>query len=106
MTEISLSNSKILIPATITAAILCFSPATEYANLPNNCYSIPSFNLQNGYSFKNKYWEETYKFSDIDTEYYEKIETIHKFALTLLKESEDIPAEFAKVIEEDFWEIV
>lgn len=33
-------------------------------------------------------------------------EVIYKFALSLMQNSEDIPEEFAKIINDDFWELL
>jgi hypothetical protein len=35
-----------------------------------------------------------------------RMERIYRFAVTLLQDTEDIPEEFAKVLNDDFWEII
>jgi len=100
MSEIKLNTTKYLIPTSITAAALCIATVADHSQLPLKYYSMPDF------SIKQRAWEEQYIPSNTWGDVYIKIETIHKFAVTLLKESEDIPEDFAKVINEDFWEII
>jgi len=97
MTEILLNSSKFSIPTTLTAAAtLMIASISDYNQLPYEYHSIPQFQL------KDKVWEEQYipeKFSD---DYFDKINAIHQFAVNLIQDSENIPEEFAKVINEDF----
>lgn len=100
MTELSLNTSKISIPTSMTAAALFASTFMGPYQLPSDYYALPQIGI------KDKIWEDQYiprMFYDSDAE---KIETIHNFAYNLLNESEDIPEEFAKIINEDFWEIL
>ena len=99
MTEIFLNTSKISIPTSTTAATLFFSTCSEQNQLPSEYYPLPLFKL-------NNIWEEQYLPTNNYDTYSDKMLTIHKFALNLLQESEDIPEEFAKIINEDFWEII
>jgi hypothetical protein len=100
MTELSLNTSTISIPTSITAAAFFVSSFVGQNQLPSEYYPLPQFGS------KNNIWEDQYLpkiryESDSD-----KIEIIHNFASSLLNDSEDIPAEFAKIIHEDFWEIL
>jgi len=100
MTELSLNTSKISIPTSMTAAALFATTFTGQYQLPSEYYALPQLVI------KDKIWEDQYiprMLYDSDAE---KIETIHNFASSLLNESEDIPEEFAKIINEDFWEIL
>lgn len=102
MTEISLNNSKISIPTSITATALFVSSFMGQNQLPSDYYPL----TQSG--IKDNIWEDQYLptiLYDFDSDS-NKMKIIHNFALTLLHESEDIPEEFAKVINEDFWEII
>lgn len=100
MEEIVLNSSKYSIPTTITAAVLCVATVADQNQIPLRYYSLPDSTI------KERAWEEQYIPGNTWDDNYKKIETIHKFAVTLLQDSEDIPEEFAKVINEDFWEII
>jgi hypothetical protein len=101
MTEIKLNATRYFIPTSITAAALCIVTATDQDQLPLEYYSsLPDF------SIRQKAWEEQYVPSNSLANDFQNIETIQRFVVTLLRESEDIPEEFAKVINEDFWEII
>jgi hypothetical protein len=89
------------IPVTLTAASLQFLNVPQLSSPLTENYRIPKLKLIN-YS-----WEEGYMPSIM--EYYsseQKIEIIQNFAINLVKEIEDIPPEFSKVIDEDFWDLV
>lgn len=94
MTEIKYS-----IPTSITTAALCLAAVIDQDQIPQENYSLPNATI------KQRFWEEQYVPSN-SWDDYKKIATIHTFAVTLLKDSEDIPEEFARVINEDFWEII
>lgn len=94
MTEIKYS-----IPTSITTAALCLATIVDQDQIPQENYTLPNATI------KQRFWEEQYIPSD-SWDDYKKIETLHKFAVTLVKDSEDIPEEFVKVINEDFWEII
>ena len=100
MTEISLNTSKISIPTSITAAALFVSLFAEQNQLPSDYYPLAQFRIN------NNAWEDQYLPTNNYDFYSNKMMTIHQFALNLLQESENIPEEFAKVINEDFWEII
>ena len=100
MTEISSNTSKVSIPISITAAALFATTIMGQYQLPSDYYALPQLVI------KDKIWEDQYIPRIIYDSDAEKIETIHYFASSLLNESEDIPEEFAKIINEDFWEII
>jgi len=100
MTEIPLNVSKISIPTTLTAAALVVSLLAEQNQLPSEYFSLNQFRL------KENVWEDQYLPAYQYDFVSDKIMTIHNLALNLLEESENIPEEFAQVINEDFWEII
>jgi hypothetical protein len=51
-----------------------------------------------------KPWEEQYIPQALDTDV--KMGRIYNFAVALLQDTEDIPEQFAKILNEDFWEII
>ena len=100
MTELSLNASKVSIPTSMTTAALFATTFMAEYQLSLDYYALPQFGI------KDKIWEDQYiprMLYDSDAE---KIEIIHHFASSLLNESENIPEEFAKIINEDFWEIL
>jgi len=100
MTEISLNTSKVSIPTSITAAALFVTSFIGQNQFPTDYYALPQFGM------KEKSWEDYYLPKILYDSDSEKIEIIHNFVSSLLNESEDIPEEFAKIINEDFWEIL
>ncbi len=101
MTDISLNASKFTIPISITAATLMIATLVDSNNrVPAYYHSIPKFQLT------DKAWEEQYIPKSFSDDYSKKIKIIHRFALNLVQNSEDIPADFAEVINEDFWDII
>ena len=100
MTELSLNTSKISIPTSMTAAALFATTFMVQYQLPSEYYALPQIGI------KDKIWEDQYIPRILYDSDADKIEIIHHFASSLLNESEDIPEEFAKIINEDFWEIL
>ncbi|MGI0011226.1 MAG: hypothetical protein ACREAE_07485 [Nitrosopumilaceae archaeon] len=94
MLNIALNASKYSIPTTLTAAALYVGPF----QLPLEYHSMPHF------AINRRPWEEQYIPKALDANV--KMERIHKFAVALLQDTEDIPEEFAKILNEDFWEII
>jgi len=97
MTEIALNTSKFLVPTTITMATLCIP---EQNQMPQRYYPLSSFSLT------DKIWEGHYIPNSTKNENVEKIQIIHNFASQLINETEDIPEEFARILNEDFWDII
>lgn len=101
MTDILLSSSKFSIPTTLSAAAtLMITTISDNNQLPYEYHSIPQFQIN------DKVWEEQYVPQKLSDDYFDKINAIHQFAVQLIQDSEDIPEEFAKIINEDFWEII
>jgi hypothetical protein len=89
------------IPMTLTAASLQFYNVTPTNYLPSRDYAIPNFRLM------NYPWEDGYIPSRADFNLSPSgIETIQLFAINLLEETIDIPPEFSRVIDENFWDLV
>lgn len=100
MTAISFNTSKISVPASLTSSVLFVSAFEEQNQLPSAYYPLAQFRL------KENVWEDQYLPTKNYDLYADKMMAIHKLALNFLQESENIPEEFAKVINEDFWEII
>jgi len=96
MLDIALNISKYSIPTTLTSA-LHVAPITGPNQIPREYHALPYFVARP--------WEEQYLPKTLIDDH-GKLERIYQFAVNWLQESEDIPDEFAKILNEDFWEIV
>lgn len=93
--EIILNASKFSIPTTLTAAALYVGSL----QLPTEYHLMPH------YTFDQKPWEEQFVPKTLNVDFI-RMEQIYQFAVALLQNTEDIPIEFAKTLNDDFWEIL
>jgi len=97
----SFARFRYVIPITITAACLQVHDLPQVNYVPSNNYDIPNSRLA------IYPWEDSYIPSKVDFDLYpNKIEIITIFAKSLLEEMVDIPPEFSKVIDENFWDLI
>jgi glutamate synthase domain-containing protein 3 len=47
-----------------------------------------------------------YQIKNTHRDFFQKIETIHKFSANLLENIEDLDPEFSKVIDENYWDLI
>lgn len=90
------NTSKFSISTTLTAAALYVAGPPQ---LPLEYYSIPYITVD------HRPWEEQYIPKALNNDY-DRMEGIYKFAMSLMQNAEDIPGEFAKILNDDFWEIL
>jgi hypothetical protein len=89
------------LPITITAASLQLHDVPQMNYVPSKNYDLPNFRLM------NYPWEDSYIPSTVDFSLYPNgIEVIQMFATNLLEEMVDIPPEFSRVIDENFWDLI
>lgn len=100
MSEIVLNKGRFLIPTTLTAATLIIVASSDQIVKPIDYDAMAPF------SIKQREWEESYQPSSIQDKDYERLQTIQQFANDLLSETYDIPLDFAKVLNEEFWDII
>ncbi len=96
-----LDKIRYALPVTITAISLQIGNLSEIDNLPTRNYPIPYQKLAT-YSWEEGYMEQVPEYISSEQE----IIIIQNFAINLIKEIKDIPPEFSKVIEDNFWELV
>lgn len=89
------------IPITLTAASLQLYDVPQMHYIPSKDCRIPNSRLAN-YS-----WEDSYIPAKADVIYTTEIgvEAIRRFATTLIDGMVDIPPEFSRVIDENFWDL-
>ncbi len=99
----SVFSTNYIVPISITAAALC----NPIINVQNQQHILPQqYHTNESYAGYLRNWEIQPPTTILSIDDYNKIETIYRFAQNLIEKSEDIPVEFAKVINEDFWEIL
>jgi hypothetical protein len=92
--------TNILIPLSVSFSLPFFASQQENT-IPSRFYDIPATELA------DETWQ-TFNSSCLQNALSDraKYQTIHDFASKLLQESNDIPPEFAKIIDEEFWNLV
>ena len=99
MPETRNTVSKLFIPISLSLIALQSYPLEDALPTPSKNYDLPIV-LQR-YS-----WEETKSDQFYDLIGHNRYQIIIKFAEKLLNESVDIPPEFSKAINDEFWNIL
>jgi len=89
--------TKIIFPMSITLSLTFDSGINNF--IPSECYPIDGRASISG--LNNYYETPTFKSND-----QLNFEVINSFANKLLSDQEDMPAEFAEVIKNDFWDLL
>jgi hypothetical protein len=92
-------NTIFNIPLSLTTVALVITPFFE----PTTCIDLEKLPC---YPIYRNEWEIQYEPSIELNKDSEIIEIINTFAINLIQNSENIPEDFAKVINEDFWKII
>jgi|WetSurMetagenome_2_1015567.scaffolds.fasta_scaffold07745_9 hypothetical protein len=92
--------TKYFIPLSVTLSLPIFATQSENT-IPSRFYNIPTIELS------DETWP-SFDASFFQTSLEDEItyQSIENFASKLLNESTDIPPEFAKIIDEDFWNLI
>lgn len=99
MPETHNTISKLIIPISLSFIALQSYPLEDVLPTPSKNYDLPIASQR--YS-----WEETKSDQFYDLISHDRYQTIMGFAEKLLNESVDIPPEFSKAINDEFWNIL
>lgn len=99
MPETRNTVSKLILPISLSLVALQFYPLEDALPTPSKNYDLPIISQR--YS-----WEETKADQYYDLIGYSRYQSIIGFAEKMLKESVDIPPEFSKAINDEFWNIL
>jgi|SRR3989338_9625440 len=91
--------SKLIIPFSLSLIALQSYPLEDALPIPSKNYDLPIVSQK--YS-----WEEIKADQYYDLIDHSKYQIITRFAEKILKESVDIPPEFSKAINDEFWNIL
>lgn len=99
MSETRNTVSKLMIPLSLSLIALQSYPLEDALPVPSKNYDLPI--VSKIYS-----WEETKADQYYDLIGYNRYQIIIKFTESILKESVNIPPEFSKAINDEFWNIL
>lgn len=91
--------SKLIIPFSLSLIALQSYPLEDAFPVPSKNYDLPIVS-------KKYSWEETKADQYYDFIGHNRYQIIIKFTENILKESVDIPPEFSKTINDEFWNIL
>ncbi len=99
MPETCNTVSKLIIPLSLSLIALQFYPLEDALPAPSKNYDLPIIS-------KKYSWEENKADQYYDLIGHSRYKIITRFTEKILKESVDIPPEFSKAINDEFWNIL
>ena len=99
MSETRNTVSKLIIPFSLSLIALQDYPLEDALPIPSKNYDLPIVS-------KRYSWEETKADQYYDLIGHNRYQIIRRFTENILKESVDIPPEFSKAINDEFWNIL
>lgn len=105
MTEGSVKTRSFLAIGTATTIMLGTLLLPEGALLPSKNYTFPT-NYADTYSRENDFANPYYQIAEVDQTLLSKVEALYTFASKLIAQSQDLPPEFSKSINDNFWDLV
>lgn len=105
MTEASVITRSILTFGTATTIMLRTLLIPEGSLVPSKNYAFP-ITYADTYSREKDFYNPYYQIAEVDQAVFSKIETLYTFASKLIAQSQDLPPEFSKSINDSFWDLV
>ena len=99
MSETRNTVSKLIIPLSLSLIALQSYPFEDALPVPSKNYDLPIVS-------KRYSWEETKVDHYYDLIDHNRYQIIKRFTENILKDSVDIPPEFSKAINDEFWNIL
>lgn len=93
-----------ILPSSLTAITL----ASCFYSMPKNLPAIPNNTESRIPLVQSRPWENNYTPSSMAIDYSdtEKLNILKSFTKNLMSNTQDIPNEFAKILSEQFWELI
>jgi hypothetical protein len=105
MTEASVITRSFLAFGTATTIMLGTLLLPEGSLVPSKNYNFP-INYADTYSRENVFSNPYYQIAEVDQTLLSKAEALYAFASKLIAQSQDLPPEFSKSINDNFWDLV